>query len=245
MAMSTTAGCAPARQPTASGPVCQRFPRSGPLANGLNLDRDELAHRIGEIRGTVYCYIVATVKGAGGMFMQVGTGPSFQGGLVTLCTCKGQMRASKRDVDAWRDTWIAGVTGAGAGPLGKGHLFYLMRVEHAFASHRDLWNWLAAHAPKAARAKAADSHPLGDVFRPRDPGGDPYDAHGYIPPRHDHGHRAGDRWHTDVDESYYGRRPALLVGDPRYSFLWSEPRVPVRLHVGRGWKLDDLATLLA
>jgi hypothetical protein len=43
----------------------------------------------------------------------------------------------------------------------------------------------------------------------------------------------------------YGRRPALLVGDPQNSFLWSKPRVPVPFHVGCGCKIVDLATLLA
>ena len=229
----------------AQGFSYQRFPESGHLSGNLNVDRSDLIHRIGGLRGTVYCYVLTTVKDAGGTFAQVGTAPNFQGGLVTLCTCKGQMRAG-RDVDAWRDVWIAGVAGAEAGPLGKGHLFYLMRVERAFASHRDLWAWLSAHAPEAVEAKAADKHALGDVYRPRDPGGDPYDPRAYVPPRRDHRHSAGGAWHEDVDyHSMYGRRPALLLGDPKDSFLWSEPRVRVPFPVGRGCKTVDLNALLA
>lgn len=247
MATSTTKQCARPQPLSAAGPLCQRFPASGPLAGNVDLDRDALVHQIGGLRGMVYCYVLTTVKDAGGEFAQVGTAPNFQGGLVTLCTCKGQMRAG-RDVHAWEvgDIWIAGVAGAEAGPLGAGHLFYLMRVERAFASHRDLWTWLVAHAPKAARAKAADKHPLGDVYRPRDPDGDPYDPADYVPPCRDYRHAGGEAWHEDVNyQSTYGRRPALLVGDPRNSFLWSEPRVSLPFHVGRGCKVNDLAALLA
>jgi hypothetical protein len=247
MATSTTKQCTPAQRPFAAGPLYQRFPTSGPLASNVNLDRDALVHRIGGLRGMVYCYVLTTVKDAGGDFAQVGTAPNFQGGLVTLCTCKGQMRAG-RDVHAWEvgDVWIAGVAGAEAGPLGTGHLFYLMRVERAFASHRDLWSWLVAHAPKAAQAKAADRHPLGDVYRPRDLGGDPFDPRAYVAPCRDHRHANDDAWHEDVNYcSIYGRRPALLVGDPRYSFLWSEPHVSLPFRVGRGCKIVDLAALLA
>lgn len=248
MRTSTTAQCAPAQRSSPSGSLCQRFPTSGPLASNLNLDRDDLIGRIGALRGIVYCYVLTTVKDADGIFTQVGTAPNFQGGLVTLCTCKGQMRAG-RDADVWEagDIWIAGVTGAEAGPTGAGHLFYLMRVERAFASHRDLWTWLSAHAPDAAKAKAADKNPLGDVYRPRDPGGDPYDPRAYVPPRRDHRHRASGEWLKDVNyvSTYGRRRPALLVGDPRNSFLWSEPRIAAPFHSGRGCRIVDLATLLA
>lgn len=247
MPTSTSARCTPAQRPPAFSPLCQRFPTSEPLASNLNLSRDDLIHRIGSQQGTVYCYVLTTVKDAGGVFVQVGSAPNFQGGLVTLCTCKGQMRAGK-EVDAWRGIWIAGITGAQAGPLGRGYLFYLMRVARAFASHGDLWEWMWAHAPEAAKAKSADKHPLGDVYHPRDTGagGKPFDPSAYILPHRDHPHRVSGEWLKDVDyRSGYGRRPALLVGDPYQSFLWSEPRVPVPFPVGRGSKIATLAFLFS
>lgn len=251
MAASPTKSCSPSksRSPRKDCDELrlrrQPFPTSGPLNKNLDLDRDDLIRRIGSLQGTVYGYILTTVKNDGDRFAQVGSAPNVQGGLVTLCTCKGQMRAGK-DAGVWPGLWVAGVTGAEAGPLGKSHLFYLMRVKCAFASHRDLWVWLLAHAPGAARAKAADRNPLGDVYRPRDSGGDPYDPCAYVPPRPDHVHSAGGAWREDVDFcSCYGRRPALLVGDPHNSFLWSEPRVAVSLGIGRGCKVVDLAKLLA
>lgn len=224
----------------------QSLPASGPLHANLNLDRHELTERIGILDGEVYCYIVRTVEYRGGQFVQRGSAPNFQGGLMTLCTCKWMMRAG-RPVDAWPGVWIAGITGAETGRLQRGHLFYLMRVQHAFAAHRDLWNWLLADAPGAAEAKAADAHRLGDVYRPADSAASPYDPSAYLTPRKDHVHHLGtrrDAWHKDVDYYAYGRRPALLVGDPEASFLWSEPRIPVRFEVGRGSVRVDLAALL-
>jgi hypothetical protein len=149
-----------------------------------------------------------------------------------------------RDLDAWKGIWIAGVTGAAAGPRGRGYLVYLMRVGRTFESHRDLWMWLSEHAPAAAEAKAADKHRVGDVYHPRYPDGNPFDPDAYIPPRVHHVH-SGELWRTDINYEGYGhRRPALLVGDPRYSFLWSEPSIPVPFHIGRGHMKANLGDLL-
>ena len=222
----------------------QVFPASGPLHDALNLSGRDLIQRLGEIEGSVYCYIVTSVNDRGGLFVQTGSAPNFQGGLITLCTCKWRMRTG-RDLDAWPGRWIAGVTGAEAGPQGRGHLLYLMCVERAFESHRDLWLWLTEHAPEAAEARAADRHRVGDVYRPRASAGSPFDPDAYIPPHPHHVH-SGEKWRKDIN--YIGhsrRRPALLVGDPHNSFLWSEPRVRVPFHVGRGHRIVSLRELLA
>lgn len=180
----------------------QVFPASGPLYNALNLSGRDLIQRLGEIEGSVYCYIVTSVKDRGGLFVQTGSAPNFQGGLITLCTCKWRMRTG-RDLDAWPGRWIAGVTGAEAGPQGRGHLLYLMRVERAFESHRDLWLWLTEHAPEAAEARAADRHRVGDVYRPRASAGSPFDPDAYIPPHPHHVH-SGVKWRKDIN--YIGHK---------------------------------------
>ena len=224
----------------------QSFPTSGLLSGNVNVDQYDLIQRIGEFEGCVYCYIVRTVKYEGKRFVQHGSAPNFQGGLITLCTCKWMMRAG-RPVEGWPGVWIAGITGAETGSLQRGHLFYLMRVQHAFATHRDLWRWLLANAPGAAEAKVADAQRLGDVYRPAEPCDSPYDPGDYIEPCRDHVHHYGthrDDWHKDVDYQAFGRRPALLVGDPTQSFLWTEPRVAACVRVGQGSKRADLATLL-
>lgn len=66
----------------------QVFPASGPLHDALNLSGRDLIQRLGKMEGSVYCYIVTSVKDRGGLFVQTGSAPNFQGGLITLCTCK-------------------------------------------------------------------------------------------------------------------------------------------------------------
>jgi len=221
----------------------QRFPDSSPLISNLNMDPIDLIRRIRMIGGRVYCYVLTSVKYVDGRFVQTGSGPNFQGGLITLCTCKRLMRTGKV-LGAWSGTWIAGITGVQTGHAGNGHLFYLMRVERAFESHLDLWSWLSAHLPKTAEAKAADKHRLGDIYRPKTPRSDPFAPATYVTPCPDHDH-AETEWYKDIYYEGYGHRtPALLVGDPRNSFLWSEPRMPVPIRLGRGYKIIDLDELL-
>ncbi len=217
----------------------QSYPRSGLLANNLNLDLGELLERVRPGHDRVYYYVVKTVKYRNGGFVQEGSAPNFQGGLVTLATCKRRMRAGK--VAAfWKGIWIAGYTGIGEVGDGRNYLAYLMRVSHVFDSQRDLWLWLPEDA---RRAKAAEAHRLGDAFQPCDLDADPYDPEGYASPHPCHSHLEGDEWHEDIDcTRYFGRRPPLLVGDPEYSFLWNEPRIAAPFQIPRTAKgyLDEL-----
>lgn len=221
----------------------QALPTTGALHDNLNLDRDELLRRLGARQESAYSYIVTTVSYTDGQFRQTGSAPNFQGGLVTLCTCKGQLRAGK-SVNAWPGVWVAGVTSRVMERPGAVQLFFLMRVSWAFCSHRDLWQWLVKTTPETAEAKAADRHRHGDVYRPMVPCDAPFSPSAYYPPCRCHVHHARDRWRQDIDDFQraYRRRPALLVGDPALSFLWSEPRVHAA-YPGRGCRhvtLDEL-----
>lgn len=232
---------------TCSGSVRdhQPFPRAGRLADNANLALDALRDKISAGRATVYCYVVASIENRGGHFVQRGSGPNFQGDLMTLCTCKHRMRTF-RSIDAWKDQWIAGFTGARAGS-GQNCLVYLMRVSQAFESHHGLW-FAETVSFKAKQAKSAHLTEFGDIFRPRSESGDPFDPHAYIPPCSDHVHRPNDRWHRDIN--YRGcsqRSAALLVGDSGHSYLWDRPTIayPTSLHRGQAkWDLDDLLTQL-
>lgn len=222
------------------------MPSSGPLFGTMNLDFGSLTEQIGVIEGEdiVYCYIVRTVTSRDGWFVQTGSGPNFQGGLITLCSCKHRMRTSK-EPDAWNGVWIAGIAGAGTGEYSRDHLFYLMRVGHAFGSQRDLWQWLTEHVPEAAQAKRADVNRLGDVYRPQPSCEDPFNADEYVAPCSHHVHLRHGWYREDIDYvGFQHRRPALLVGDPDYSFLWSEPRVLVPFRLGIGCKKCSLDHLL-
>jgi hypothetical protein len=225
----------------------QPYPQQGQLAKTLNSTLGTLGALLddgGFREATVYGYVIATIQVDGRGFLQTGSAPNFQGDLMTLCTCKHFMRTFL-DAPGWQGKWIAGFTGIRAGG-GRNALVYIMRVAHAFESHRDLW-LSQAFTPAAREAKAADRHKFGDVYRPTSEGGDPFDPVNYWSPVQNHVHAEGDEWHKDIDRvGCAGRRPALLVGQVGLSFLWSKPMLFYpsalpRLHRGqKKWRLGTL-----
>lgn len=219
----------------------QPFPSSGQLAPTLNCGPDTLRARLGTRTERTYCYVVASMRVEDGRFVQGGSGPNFQGDLITLCTCKHQMR-SRLDPPAWVGRWVAGFSGRGAVGDGKRYLVYLTRVAAAYESHADLWRALGE---ASRRAKAAEAHRLGDLFRPKDVPGDPFDPQSYVGPRPDHAHAGGNGWYGDVAyRGRSGRRPALLVGDPEHSYLWDSPLIPAPFRLPRDYTVKPLARLL-
>ena len=225
----------------------QLYPQQGQLAKTLDLRLDTLRSRLADIQfqeAAVYCYVIATIQFDGHGFSQTGSGPNFQGDLITLCTCKHFMRTFL-DAPRWQGKWIAGFTGIKAG-IGRNALVYIMRVADAFESHRDLWH-SEALTSAAREAKAADRDEFGDVYRPTPGRGNPFDPADYQAPVQNHVHAKGDEWHKDIDRvGCAGRRPALLVGQIGLSFLWSKPvlccssALP-RLHRGqKKRRLEDL-----
>jgi hypothetical protein len=201
----------------------QQFPQSGLLSRNMDRDLPALERDLTAKGGPVFCYVATSFKHVQGRYVQEGSGPNFQGDVITLCTCKHQMRSSLSRAD-WVGAWVAGFTGRSTIPgASLNGLVYLMKVRAAHASQRDLWNAL----PEVARlAKAADAHPLGDVFQPIGPLGDPFDVRSYVPPCPDHAHCGNGEWHTDINHvARSGRRPALLEGDPELSFLWTRPLI--------------------
>lgn len=83
-------------------PQVQTFPDNGLLAENLNCTLPELLRQVGKQDGPAFSYIVKSVKtdDSGQQFEQHGSAPNFQGGRLTLCTCKHQMRTSL-DCKAW------------------------------------------------------------------------------------------------------------------------------------------------
>ena len=223
----------------------QPYPQQGQLAKTLNLTLGTLRSRLADIEfqeATVYCYVIATIQFDGGEFLQTGSAPNFQGDLITLCTCKHFMRTFL-DAPDWRGKWIAGFTGIKAGTDGNA-MVYMMRVAHAFESHRDLW--LSEALTSAAKeAKAADCDKFGDVYRPTSGRGNPFDPADYQAPVQNHVHAEDGEWHKDIDRvGCAGRRPALLVGQVGHSFLWSKPMLCYSSALHRGQKKSTLETLL-
>jgi hypothetical protein len=226
----------------------QLFPKNGLLAENLNLSYGQLGNRLLDAEGVAYSYVVNSVRmnDSGQHFEQHGSAPNFQGGRLTLCTCKHQMRTSL-GYSEWPGTWVAGFTSRRIHE-NRNWLFYLTKVQKAYESHADLWESLPAGV---RQKKSTKGNFLGDVFVPRGKvaGTGRFDPHRYYTPsRHSHRRNSCDNgWHNDIDywcSDRYGR-PPLLVGDPHLTFLWDQPLIAFDKKHCRNFKTwDNLAQLL-
>jgi hypothetical protein len=226
-------------------------PPGGPFTVDCSIgDLKQRVHRFG---GDAYSYIIRSVTiGDDGGFKQGGSGPNFQGGRLTLCTCMHQMRAARASKD-WSGVWIAGVTSR---TLASGNklnwLVYLAKVNEAYESYADLWKNLSAEERKA---KAADRNYLGDVFQPKEPvaaGRARFSPSNYVAPlldAHIHRQTADERgWRKDIDYRRFNRRvkhpAALLVCVPASTFIWTQPTIYVDQRYGRGYRRSTLQETL-
>lgn len=232
---------------TSVNETVQPFPKSGLRGKNGNLSlADVKKHLAGQSPAYSHVSTSITWNRDAECFEQHGCGPNFQGGVLTLCTCKHKMRASLT-AGEWEDNiWIAGFTSRTI-HKGKHWLFYLAKVESAHESHSDLWNSMDADSRKA---KAAHRHYLGDIFKPKDPkptGNERFRPSRYVMPK-DHVHRSPgyDAWKDDINYYFSDRfgRPSLLVADPRRTFLWAEPMIFLAHHHCRDYfkwcSLEDL-----
>lgn len=207
---------------------CQPFPKNGPLAKkkeNCNLSLKGIEDRLKSSDGELYSYVVKTVEKENSNFCQTGSGPNFQGGYITLCSCMHGMRAF-RDICGWKDVWIAGICKKDYGNA----LFYLMKVEKAFDSQYSLWNALPGEARKAKNARYSK---FGDIYEPmlHLNNNEKYDPDKYYSPFCDnarqlkHVHLDDDNsWRKDIN--YFNRwckGAAMLLGDQCNSFIWTKP----------------------
>jgi hypothetical protein len=216
---------------------CQEFPTEGELEANMNLTREELLDKLKNEKGEIYGYLVKTVEHMNHEFCQTGSAPNFQGGLITLCTCKHYMRTWK-ETSNWKDLWIAGFTRPRLMKTGN-YLFYLMKVSAAYQSFKKIWEYLSRTERDAKNAKR---NVFGDIYQPKSDVGDEFKYSGYYEPAKGHVHLKGNRWHNDICyRGLKGRRPSLLVGDSNFSFLYSEPKIYLTKHPRtKKWDLEDL-----
>ena len=129
----------------------QPFPTSGQLAtkNQRNLSLEELLKHIAK-QDVVYSYVMTSAKYRAQKLWHCGSGPNFQGDLITLCTCKHRMRSSLCAC-GWKGKWIAGFTGINEHKR-KNWLVYLMQISEAFESHYDLWSSKLLRSTRPAKA---------------------------------------------------------------------------------------------
>lgn len=211
----------------------QPFPENGPLWDNMDLSIEDLKKKLNGETGPLYIYILTTVEKdkhdlSGKTLIQTGSAPNFQGGYMTLCSCKHEMRTGRLPL-SWKDVWIAGLTNKAAG----NYLFYLMKVKDAYMSQNDIWNTLPQMAQNAKNTRYSM---FGDIFEPLKPIGNPlhvYDPTYYHPPcnTHVHAKNGSTEWWCDIDSdekakqnkckgNKYKRKAAMLVGDPALSFIW-------------------------
>ena len=226
----------------------QSFPTAGPLCQRFNLNKAQLVEAVGNHSDLVYAYIMRSVVMDGNNLVQMGSGPNFQGGYVTLCTCKHRMRTSLT-AEGWRGKWVAGFTSVKCG--GRHWLFYLGRVQQAYESQSELWHH-AGLPEETLQRKSARYHRLGDLYEPKgelDSAGR-YDPEQYELPIRQHSHHrhsCDNNWRFDIDYrrkklKVRAKKPAaLLVCDPRLSFLWGQRGIYVH---GR-WRQTIYSTLNA
>lgn len=204
--------------------VVQPFPVESPLREQLDLGLTLLCEHIGDEKPdrAVYPYVVATVKRPRAVFEQTGGSPNFRGGVITLCDCKHYLRSFAPVCDE-RGVWIAGITGPGVSPRRRRYLFYLMYATPV-SSHAELWRRLPA-ATRVAKSAARDA--FGDVYEPVGAlaGDDVFTPERYRRPIAGHVHGENDEWWRDIEQTYGGRHPCLLVGEPVLSYIWTTPRL--------------------
>ncbi len=223
-------------------PNYQPLPSSGPLKQMSNYRLERLKARIKSqnFLAPIYCYIMTSIQNGDNTLQHIGSGPNWQGGIITLCTCKHLMRTF-RTIEDWPGTWVAGFSNIRAGD-GKNVLIYLMRVEHAFESHYDLWHALPS---RVRLAKATDTNTLGDVYKPlgADTQEDPFNICRYHQP-----HPSHKRKYEMIKDINYRRndnhRAALLVGDVKYSFIWDQCKITFKDNIGRGQRKLTLGEFL-
>jgi len=217
--------------------VCQEWPKYGKLKKNMNKTLSDLKKVLKDKDGLIYVYVLTTVETIQGDFVQTGSAPNFQGGYITLCICKHRMRTWRKP-DDWKDIWIAGFTGVNILNDHRNYLFYLMRVQKAFQSHKELWDWLPSYV---RTAKDASRHKCGDIYRPISNLKDKFNPIHYSEPIKNHVHFKNNEWYNDINyKTKVGKRPALLVGVPEYSFLWSQPKIYFNKKLPRTKKWNDI-----
>lgn len=180
----------------------------------------------------------------GAVLQQTRSGPNWDGGVVTIATCKHHTRTTNR---VWEGTWIAGL---GPARCAGNCLLYVARVGVALDSNYHLGLTVQSIDRQAWAAKQADANPRGDLYRP-DLAGlrafGPYDHRAYHEPP---GHTRSTefykkspgsvserpdgkvpKWWRDVEYIGRGRRPPVFLFD-RVA-LFSRPMLWVRYRPGR------------
>ncbi len=220
---------------TGATALVQPFPTEGQLFDNLDLSKADLEERrIGWLPGKVRSYKMTSVAlDEAELLQQEGSGPNYQGGCLTLCTCQCVFRAEKKNSEEWLDDWwIAGFTIPNY--CGRIWLFYLAQIEQVYASQDELWQALPG---QLRQAKSTRRNRLGDAYQPNPSSSclDAWDAAHYHPPMVCHSHHvtaADDGWKNDIEFFHptFKRHSVLLVAKPELTFIWQTPLLFLNEH---------------
>jgi hypothetical protein len=179
------------------------------------ITKDSLSAVLGNI-ATVYVYTHHEIYMDGGELMQSRSGPNWEGGIVTLATCKHFMRTYRN-------------FGAGVGVVGvtnkleqENWLLYAGVVDKVFPSNYDLGQYLYRHHCEAYKAKLMTTNRLGDIVESF---GDlayaeRYDKGNYIEPCANHCRaeeldpNGNPKWYKDIEYAVRGRVPQCCTLEP-------------------------------
>jgi hypothetical protein len=200
-------------------PEMPQVQRSG--IAGANLDGADdspTASRSPGQPGSVFAYVLTSLKITNGKILQTGCAPNIYGDRITLCTC---MRRHRTWWNTWKGVWVAGFTRKRY----DNQLFYLMQVGQEASSQFELLH--SGILPNRG-AKSASVNALGDVYEPlsRASHATRFDPNFYELPVANHDHMPNS-WKKDICYGYptvSKIQPKLLVGIPVRSFLWSIPK---------------------
>lgn len=201
---------------------CQNISANGYL---LNLSIPQLLKTFdyqSKSEAEVYSYVLTTVKTKDKKFCQTGCGPNFEGGVITLCTCKHYMRAYK-DPKGWKGVWISGLVNF----EGKTYLLYLMKVKYAVDNMYDLFESLSE---KTKVIKSASNNKFGDIYTPvkrLKESDEKYNIKNYDKPTEFHKHENNYQEDINYKSKNLNRYASLLVADPKNSFVWIKPTIEI------------------
>lgn len=151
-----------------------------------------------------------------GIFKQTRSGPNWQGGVLSLSTCKHYMRTSG-DAESWVGSYLAGFTPKSE--CGENYLLFLAEISQVFDSNYDMGLYLNQHHRDAWTQKIATQNQFGDVYLAKRKLSDKtkYNPKNYYIP---HGHCRMEmdkkwgvpKWNKDIDYTNpRGGRPFCFV----------------------------------
>lgn len=194
--------------------------------------KDKLKDSLDEL---IYFYVLTTTSYENNKIVQKGSAPNFEGGIITLCTCKHRMRTYP---DVKKDVWIAGITNKYTGPNSNNgervgnHLFYLFKIEQYFESQFDLYQYLKDKESEAFKKKTAEQNVFGDLYTPLKNISDKHNSKNYLPINDKHVHFRDEIWKYDI-EKYNDKEHKLLLGHrgKESNFVWNEPKIKLNYDV--------------